>query len=209
MTRTFFYLVSKVGKCSLFCVRKAFELSEIFMNVSCYKSSTWIVVLATVATMSIGLAQPLDVIWDRSGNDPDSHFGMFLFPLGDQNDDDYADWGIWSQAGNVGAESESMAQFFHGGNPPPNEPYLTILAPRDAFELTYSTSIGDINGDGFTDWFTGVLYQNNTQYLHNVYWGGPDYDEIADFHFTYDGYTIINTYQSFNFNGDQYDDIYI
>jgi hypothetical protein len=48
---------------------------------------------------TLALAQPLDVIWDRSGNDPDSHFGMFSFSLGDQNDDGYADWGIWFMEG--------------------------------------------------------------------------------------------------------------
>jgi hypothetical protein len=158
---------------------------------------------------TLALAQPLDVIWDRQGNDPDSHFGMVMFPLGDQNNDGNADWGVWSQAGIVGAESESMAQFFHGGNPPHNEPYLTILAPRDAYELAYSISIGDLNGDGFTDWFSGVRYANNTQYTHFVYWGGPDFDEIPDLQFTLDDYTVRGARGKFDFNGDHSDDIYI
>jgi hypothetical protein len=149
------------------------------------------------------------VIWDRSGNDPDSHFGAPLYPLGDQNDDGFADWIVWCQAGDVGTESESKAQFFHGGNPPTIEPYLTILAPRDALELSAASSNGDVNGDGFVDWHTAVRYPGSNLVHISMYWGGPDYDEIPDLQFALGGYSIRNAGYAFDFNGDSYDDIYI
>lgn len=166
-------------------------------------------IISILFLTAAAFAQPLEVIWDWQGNDPDSHFGMSLYPLGDQNDDGFADWMVWCQAGDVGAESESMAQLFHGGNPPSNEPYLTILAPRDAYEIAYSRSVGDLNGDGFIDWFAGIRYENNTVNSHDIYWGGPDFDTIPDLQFTSGNFGILNGGYNFNFNGDAYDDIYI
>jgi hypothetical protein len=211
MKRIHSYLIKLmlIRKGSLFCVRKAFRISEIIMIESCSKLSVWLIMLVTVLTISTGFTQPLDVIWDRSGTDPDSHFGMSLYPLGDQNDDGFADWMVWCQAGDVGTASESMVQLFHGGDPPPNEPYLTILAPRDALELAYARSVGDLNGDGYIDWFVGIRYENNVVYSHEIYWGGSDSDSIPDFQLTVSNYTIRNQGHAFDFNGDEFDDIYI
>ncbi|MBU1637722.1 T9SS type A sorting domain-containing protein [bacterium] len=161
-----------------------------------------IILSGLLAVGSSVVAQPLEVIWDRSGNDPDSHFGMVMFPLGDQNDDGFADWGVASVYGNV------QVELFHGGNPPSETPYYIIELPSPDAQMWWSSSIGDLNGDSYIDLQTEIYSPSQNPSIYNdIYWGGPQ-PQFA-FRYAISDYSIRNNGSAFNFNGDSFDDIYI
>jgi hypothetical protein len=53
------------------------------MNVSCSKSSAWLVVLATIAMISTGFAQPPDTLWTRTYGGDGADFGFAAAASGD------------------------------------------------------------------------------------------------------------------------------
>ena len=155
------------------------------------------------------------VLWDRSGDMPTSHFGTSVFPLGDQNNDGFDDWGVFSS----GQASDNYAgiavQFFHGGNPPSQQPYLTFR--RDPGMNRYrGSSCGDLNGDGYMDWYIELRYDAQPESLQvRVFYGGPGADTIPDVVFWFpfgESASFIDPYghargYRVNFNGDAYDDL--
>ncbi|NUO20384.1 hypothetical protein HUU59_13140, partial [bacterium] len=50
----------------------------------------------TLLLFIAGLAHAQDIIWVRNGDTANSHFGGFIFPLGDQNDDGFDDWAVYA-----------------------------------------------------------------------------------------------------------------
>lgn len=161
-------------------------------------SRTITIILSGLLTAAC-FAQPLEVIWDRSGVDPNSHFGGILFPLGDQNDDGMADWGVASTSGTV------FLELFHGGNPSSTTPYFTFELPPDRW-MGGASSVGDLNGDGYVDLQTLLHPTPDSTSDEDFYWGGPE--PTFAFRLTYDGYRTENFGLAFDFNGDHYDDIY-
>ncbi|MBL0062696.1 MAG: hypothetical protein IPP40_14730 [bacterium] len=98
-------------------------------------------------------AQPFDVLWDRSGQGPESGYGSRVFSLGDQNNDGFMDWGVTSNGLVAGDPSESMGEFFYGGNPPQILPYHVWTAdPEIYLRFLIVRAMGDLNGDGYIDW---------------------------------------------------------
>jgi hypothetical protein len=154
--------------------------------------------------------QPLQVIWDRSGVGDHSHFGTGIVALGDQNQDGFDNWAVLS-AGRAapGDDNESRFDLFRGGNPPSTVPYMTFrgrLSPRRDF--LEANVIGDVNGDGFKDWWTWNLVPGDTVVQVDIYFGGPSADTIPDvlFHFPATGWDWMDPVG--DINGDGYDDFY-
>ncbi|MBU1638503.1 hypothetical protein KKC97_12635, partial [bacterium] len=102
------------------------------MNVSCSKSLAWLAVFATVAMISTGFAQPMpEMIWSRSGLYNNSRYGSDISSLGDQNDDGFQDWAVSASAVWNNYPDQSYIELFHGGDPPNNTPYFSIV-PSDS-----------------------------------------------------------------------------
>lgn len=57
-----------------------------------------------------------EVIWVRNGETADAHFGQSIYPLGDENEDGYADWMVSasSRGGTrCGCPKTLIARFCH------------------------------------------------------------------------------------------------
>ncbi|MBL0062646.1 MAG: VCBS repeat-containing protein [bacterium] len=156
-----------------------------------------------------------EIIWERNGDAPTAHFGSRVFPLDDQNDDGFADWGVSSSGQNSDNYRTARFQFFHGGNPPAQQPYMTYLVEDNTY-LNYGSSCGDLNGDSYVDWFIVRIYTAVVDSkFASVYWGGPTADTTADLTFWIqwdDGLSTIEPFfgshgNDFNFNGDEFDDL--
>ncbi|NUO18970.1 hypothetical protein HUU59_05925 [bacterium] len=165
-----------------------------------------IIVILFIATITN--AQP-DVLWDRSGDGNHAQFGIQIYPLGDQNNDGFADWAV-NANGEYGQLPQNEARFllFHGGNPPEIEPYMSFI--RDpAINIRYGgQALGDINGDGYIDWGIRVTFvsASDSQFTR-IYLGGPDADMIPDY--VLDTRPLDSWVQPLgDFNGDGFDDIY-
>jgi hypothetical protein len=151
-----------------------------------------------------------EVIWDRSGAQDSSHYGYDILPLGDQNDDGFADWAVFAcgtilHPGTVGA----LVEFFHGGYPPSTTPYISqhFAPPFQPGDLYSAGVVGDVNGDGFTDWsfYTRGIQDPNGHYF-SLYLGGPQADTLADAQLVLDGDGGFGSLG--DFNGDGYSDFY-
>ena len=102
-------------------------------------------------------------------------------------------------------------EFFHGSNPLPTEPYRTIR-PDSNIGFIYIRdiqNIGDVNGDGNTDYWIYGSPPNHQLSRYWIYYGGPDDDGVPDTVLSpgtsqslFRGYLPIG-----DFNGDGYADI--
>lgn len=161
---------------------------------------------------SVAYAQPWQpvVLWDRSGAGEASWYGVKIVPLGDQNDDGYADWAVWALGGAPpGDPSEELVEFFHGGNPPSQQPYMIFAIDSDTTdEFAHFEGVGDVNGDGYQDWDIWWHFLSDPDnWAVSIYFGGPTADAFPDFTLR-----IPTAHGDVgpvgDFNGDGYDDLF-
>ena len=175
------------------------------------KSTTILLLcLASVTTF----AQPYQpvVLWDRSGRTDSSAYGYKILPLGDQNDDGFADWAVMAY-GNIATyhgTRRPYLEFFHGGTTPETEPYFVFQQDSPTFYQSWSAGvIGDINGDGYEDWMTAYWPQGFPPYrIYGFFFGGHGPASTPDIEWIQSVTTGFWTFDDFNFNGDGYDDIF-
>ncbi|MFZ5434622.1 MAG: T9SS type A sorting domain-containing protein [Calditrichota bacterium] len=157
------------------------------------------------------LAQPWspEVIWDRSGLEDSSLYGYSILPLGDQNDDGFDDWAVFAYGSYPTSTGDSAyVEFFHGGNPPSTIPYATIRQADTMRIVRQVETAGDLNDDGYQDWFLVGMYGHPADHgIVHVFFGGPDADLIPDVEILIQlgGWTTALG----DFNGDGFDDIYV
>ncbi len=159
----------------------------------------------TLLLVSVGSAQFLDILWQRQGREQNIQYSH-VFPLGDQNGDGYADWGVG--ASSPFDHSLSYIELFHGGNPPLQDPYRTIETIEDSMEWVFRpVSLGDVNGDGIIDFAFEYLASSGDN-LYAIYFGGENMGDAPNL--------LLNHGPSFydrelagigDFNGDGYDDV--
>ncbi len=113
------------------------------------------------------------IIWERPGTLADAWYGLQVFALGDQNADGFADFGV-SGYGNT-----SRVELFHGGNPPAPTPYMSFRWDSTGYRFYYGGSFGDVNGDGYTDWYVATETPFRTV-RWEIYFGGPAADTLPD-----------------------------
>lgn len=155
-------------------------------------------------------AQPYEphVIWDRSGETDSSAYGYKILPLGDQNDDGYADWAVfaWGNGGGWHGTRASYIEFFHGGPSPSIEPYYAYRVDTSVYDRRFwLEEIGDVNGDGYQDWL--IIKWTVTvpvTYVGELFYGGDDMNPDLNFLPT-EGY-LEGTIGDFNSDG--YSDLY-
>ena len=163
----------------------------------------FVVIFAAVAT-----AQPdsLQVIWDRSGETDSSAYGYKILPLGDQNDDGFADWAVFARGNGGGwhGTRPSYLEFFHGGITMPEEPYYTFSVDTSVYNKLWRVeATGDVNGDGYQDWMVIMCtVVGPITCVAPIFFGGPDADSIPDAYVSPNSIGTIG-----DFNGDAYDDI--
>ncbi len=162
-----------------------------------------------VLIAAYGQAQPLHVIWDRSGAGDSSRYGYAILPLGDQNNDGFKDWAVFAAGhGLIGGEDEAKVEFFHGGNPPSSVPYWTIRGVPNEWYIRGAGVAGDANGDHYQDWYVMKRYLANLDDVAvDIYFGGPTCDTLSDFRLTISAQAD-EIFPICDFNGDGYDDLY-
>lgn len=158
-----------------------------------------------------------EVLWQRDGELETSRFGSGLFPLGDQNDDGFADWAVYNSDENADASPWLKGlDFFYGGNPPSQEPYLRVRGfVGNTFVHWRNHDFGDFNGDGYMDWVVtfnpGAPAPADSMYFY-FYSGGPNADTIPELIWRIDGFDFFVRTSYLNVigdhNGDGKDDFY-
>ncbi|MBL0063036.1 MAG: hypothetical protein IPP40_16540 [bacterium] len=162
-------------------------------------------------------ANAQEVLWQRDGDLETSRFGSGIYPMGDQNDDGFMDWAVYNSDAN-GASSPWLKglDFFYGGNPPSQEPYLRVRGfVSSTFVHWRDHDFGDFNGDGYTDWVItfnpGAPVPADSMYFY-FYSGGPNADTIPELIWGIDGFDIFVNSSTLNVigdhNGDGKDDFY-
>jgi hypothetical protein len=151
-----------------------------------------------------------DVIWDRSGATDSAHYGTTVFALGDQNDDSLNDWGVFAYGplGFPTGGDSAYVEFFHGAQFPSQTPFMTLSSHRPMDFIRRADAVGDVNGDGYVDWFLdrylpGTTPPNRIQ----IYFGGPDADTVIDVEIMASAPSGARPIG--DFNGDGFDDIQI
>lgn len=122
----------------------------------------------------MAVAQPYQphVIWDRSGQTDSSAYGYKILPLGDQNNDGFADWAVQG-AGN--GRQHGCLEFFHGAASLPLIPYHTYYSDTNVYYTGFGADVmGDVNGDDFADWVL-TLTRRPAGATHDIclFLGGP------------------------------------
>ncbi|MBK6767231.1 MAG: T9SS type A sorting domain-containing protein [bacterium] len=168
------------------------------------------IIICILLFASFAAAQ--EVLWQRDGDLVTSHFGAGIYPLGDQNDDGYADWAVWN-SDEHGGDSTGLS-FFYGGPNPSQTPYLRITGEQgDPYRRILLFKFCDFNGDGFTDWMISFWpYLSDTGYV-KFYSGGVDADAVPEVVWTMAGFFNPNATTGEigligDHNGDGYDDFY-
>lgn len=170
---------------------------------------TLIIFLILVSTgISYAQYEP-HAIWSREGAGDSSLYGSSILALGDQNDDGFNDWAVYAHGwGGPGGINEPKVEFFRGGTPPETVPYMVrVTQPPQEEYLWGARSLGDLNGDGYTDWAILVELTDDSlgRDIYKIYFGGPGLHEEPDLILTapwFSGYYGIG-----DFNGDQFDDL--
>ena len=165
------------------------------------------IVLAYVLTVSAQDYVPT-VIWDRSGETDSSAYGYKILPLGDQNDDGFADWAVLSR-GNVATYHGTRGtylEFFYGSANPSTEPTFVLTQdPSQYYQTWYATDAGDLNGDGYIDWYVSYAPWNAPgSRTYGFFWGGSEPSQTPDFLWP----SATGWYRMQDFNGDGYDDLF-
>ncbi len=155
------------------------------------------------------LAQPWspEVIWDRSGLQDSSLYGYEILPLGDQNDDGFDDWAVAAGGNRIVVGNQwPYVEFFHGGNPPSNIPYMTIFGPSNLWGWGMAGILNDVNGDGYVDWFTKRRSESFDYCIVDVFWGGNAADTIPEYSLLIGRNDYFGTVG--DFNGDEQSDLF-
>ncbi len=123
-----------------------------------------------------------EVLWQRDGDSTTSRFGSGVYPLGDQNDDGYADWAVFiSQINGNATPWLTGIDFYYGGDPASQDPYQRIRGRGGDSPLYYrQVDFGDFNGDHYTDCM--IVFNPNvgdSMYFY-FYGGGPEADTIPE-----------------------------
>ena len=170
--------------------------------------------LISLLVATIALAQPYEphIIWDRSGETDSSAYGYKILPLGDQNDDGFADWAVLAH-GNIATyhgTRRPYLEFFHGDTMPSTEPYFVFQQDSPAYYQSWSAGvIGDINGDGYKDWMTAYWPQGFPAYrIYGFFYGGHGPSSAPDVAWSQSVVTGFYGLPEFDFNGDGTDDLY-
>ena len=165
------------------------------------------IVISFLLTTNFALAQ--EILWVRNGENSESHFGAGLYPLGDQNDDGFDDWAVWSNGEQV---SDDRFDFFYGGNPPSQTPYMSYAPQQNPVSyLNTHDVIGDFNGDGFVDWWLWYWTPGLDCVRIEMYAGGVTADTLPEQVFFYIPYEATRMWGGAigDHNGDGYDDVYL
>ncbi|MBD3404366.1 hypothetical protein GF420_15860, partial [candidate division GN15 bacterium] len=113
----------------------------------------------------IGRAQEPAYLGSIPSDTINSLFGTEIIPLGDQNDDGYADLLVW--------DYRKVVQLYHGGVSVNSSPVTRL----NQLSRTQSR-IGDIDNDGYNDFASRNIVQTGDRL--NVYRGRPLLDSIPD-----------------------------
>ena len=148
------------------------------------------------------------VIWDRIGETDSSAYGYKILPLGDQNDDGFADWAVLAR-GNVATYhgiQGTYLEFFYGGSNLSTEPSFVLRQDTSLYYQTwFATEAGDLNGDGYVDWYVSFAPRNSPgSRTYGFFWGGNEPSDVPDFLWP----SATGWYRMQDFNGDGYDDLY-
>ncbi|MBI5059052.1 FG-GAP repeat protein [candidate division KSB1 bacterium] len=177
-------------------------------------------VLILAFAVSECIAQPYQphVIWDRSGQTDSSAYGYKILPLGDQNDDGFADWAVYAQ-GNGGGWNGTRAsylEFFFGGESLSTMPAFILREDSTVYsQLWYADIVGDLNGDGYMDWKVNFwLASHPPMSTEGIFFGGNGFSVEPGMEWTISFgvglYPLANFYGqgSGDFNGDGFDDLF-
>ncbi|MCC6475884.1 T9SS type A sorting domain-containing protein [bacterium] len=132
--------------------------------------------------LGVGDSQAFVELWRREGAGPHSFFGGGIQSLGDQNNDGYDDWMVSSSGTGIpGQIDEPRYDLFFGGDPPSQVPYMTFKGRLEPYrELRGFQVPGDLNDDGFVDWWVQYIDFQDTMYKVEFHFGGPEADTAAD-----------------------------
>ena len=112
-----------------------------------------------------------DVI--MSGQSANNAFGLSVSSAGDVNRDGYSDV-------IVGAQSAGKAYIFFGGTSMDNAPDVTMEGGEGGYFGCSVSTIGDVNGDGFSDVIVGAYKFDQDRGKVYIYFGGAAMNNIVD-----------------------------
>ncbi|MBI5059054.1 FG-GAP repeat protein [candidate division KSB1 bacterium] len=153
-------------------------------------------------------AQPYapHVIWDRTGETDSSSYGTQILPLGDQNNDGYADWavGAWGNFAYAGTQ-RGYVEFFHGAESLSVQPFHVFRADSERFYDPSAFVVGDMNGDGYRDWLYELSRRDSLIQEKWLFLGGSTVSDTPNVKWRFDG--AIAAIPIGNLNGDDFDDL--
>lgn len=168
--------------------------------------------LTAVGLMGIwtaGYGQPYEpeLLWDRSGEEPDDRFGSYVAGIGDVDGDGCEDF-----LARAKIEGEGVIDLFYGGDPPDTIPDIIFRKPDP--NCTYFgpnfDNIGDVNGDQQGDFAVSARYIADDSSIVYVYFGGSLLDTLPDVAMVWSPFTDgfgSNIRGIGDVNGDGYDDL--